>query len=530
ALSMVFITWYFFFRYSKYHRKSDLVMTFVFLFLGGALKITALLSFFALVGIFILEYIKRIRLNRQKLILHPKTFIFGAIFTIIPIASWIIYASYYNRIHDTTYFSTTLFPIWSLSGESIHSVLSNINEIWLKEYYSSFSLILVGSLLFINFIFSRKIPAFLIFVQLLLLIQVLLFILLQFWTLKDHDYYTINLFILPVFVLLGSIFLVKTLFPNPKVQWAFKLAFAVLIIFNIQYTGKRMDNRYEGWMNRNYQKMQGFYEITPYLREAGIQPDDKVISFSDFSHISLYLMNQKGWSRYTDARFNRENPIYYNQDSAGINRSLSNGAKYLVINGFEDLYKNDFLKAFTQHLKLTYKNLLIFEPGNPVENFKFHNRTTLSDAFCSAENIDSTGKYYIDTTNQHLFQYKESHSNEFSLSGSGSVALNSDQPYGMTYRVENLKHGESIEITAWKKGKDSPGVITVQAEDVRLFHRDGNEPTGKEKNGWYEMRMEIFIPFELENKEVKIFIYNPENELTYFDDLRIRRYESVVRN
>jgi len=426
------------------------------------------------------------------------------------------------------YFSTTLFPIWSLSSEGINNVLTNIKDVWLKDYFTRFSLIITGILMISNFVFSRRIPAFLILIQLFLFLQIVVFVLFQFWTLKDHDYYIINLYILPVFVLLGSIFLLKSLFQNQIMLMVFKLAFAVLVIFNIQYSIKRMDDRYDGWMNRNYQKMKGFYEITPYLREIGMQPEEKVISFSDFSHVSLYLMNQQGWSRYTDARFNRENPVRYNQDSAGISQSLRRGAKYLIINGFEDLYNNDYLRSFTQHLESTYKNILIFEPGNSFENFKLQERLLLYETLCTAEHIDSTGKNFVDTATQHLFQYHQNRSDDFSLSGSWSVGLNSDQPYGMTHWIKNLRFGESIEITVWKQGLESSGLITAQAEEMQLFHREGNELTGREINGWHEMHLEFFIPFELEDKELKIFIYCPENELTYFDDFRIKRYRSVV--
>lgn len=529
ALSMVFIGWFFFFRYTKDHRKPDLILTFLFFFLAGALKITALLSLFAVAGIFLLEFLFRVKVDRHKIFIHPVTFITGAAITVFLIIAWIVYASYYNHLHDTTYFSTTLFPVWSLSIESIQGVLSNINDIWLNEYFSRFSLILTGILLIINFIFFRKIPPFLILVQLFLFLQVLVFVLLQFWTLKDHDYYTINLFILPFFVILGSITLLKTLFRNKVILIIFKLMFALLVIFNIQYTMKRMEERYNGWMNRNYQKMQGFHEITPFLRETGIQPEDKIISFSDFSHVSLYLMNQPGWTRYTDARFNREEPVKYNQDSAGIQHSLDRGAKYLIINGFEDLYTNNYLRTFTQHLKSTYRNILIFEPNNPEKNFKFQEKEILYEAWCSAEKPDSTGKYFVDSTKQYLFEFNDNRTDEFSLSGSYSVALNRDRPYGMTHRLKDLKHGESIEVTVWRKGKEKGGSITAQAEDMQLFHKESNILTGKQKNDWVELRLEFFIPFEMENRELKVFIYSPDNELTYFDDFKITRYRSIVK-
>lgn len=100
-----------------------------------------------------------------------------------------------------------------------------------------------------------------------------------------------------------------------------------------------MNTRYSEPIN-DFESNAAIYSITPYLRQIGIQAEDRVISIPDFSHASLYLMNQKGWTEYTDARFNTGTKIPYNQDSAGIQLSISRGAKYLIINGISEIHKN----------------------------------------------------------------------------------------------------------------------------------------------------------------------------------------------
>jgi len=530
AFSMVLISWYHVFRYFRSHKKRDLQKVFLFFLLAGALKVTALLSFFALAGIFLLEWTGWIRLkNRNKKYFpNPGLTIAAGIILLIPIISWIIYAKHYNETHSSTYFSTTFFPLWSLKPESIKNIISTIREIWLKEYYHPASLIFLAGLTIINFMFLQKDKKIYGFILLFLFIEALFYIVLQFWTFRDHDYYIINLYILPVMILLSSVSMITKASMPRILSYVLKTTFAAFVIFNIFYSAERIRVRYNGYMNNNYREKIDFYTLGSHFRDLGIQPEDKVISFSDFGHVSLYLMDQKGWTRYTDMLYNRGKPIRYNQDSTGIQQSINRGAKYIIINGFDDLYNNKYLHSFTNHLVSAYRNLLIFKTGSQENNFKLKERKTLYTLSCSAEKTDEEEKHFTDGSGKFLFGNLNTRSAETSLTGEYSVRLNKENPYGMTCMIQNLKHGESLKACVWKKGSENPGVIIFQAEDYNFFHKAGAELTGNTKGEWVEIMLEIFIPYEMSGKNIKMYLYHNKETAAFFDDLTIFRYQSLI--
>ena len=124
-----------------------------------------------------------------------------------------------------------------------------------------------------------------------------------------------------------------------------KLFFSVFLLFNIYHAKSTVAERYNGWQNKYFKEKQDIYTITPYLRNIGIDKNDKIIFIPDDSNVSLYLMNQPGWTQYTDARFNREAPIKYNQDSIEISESIKKGAKYLIANNTADIYLYPYIKC-----------------------------------------------------------------------------------------------------------------------------------------------------------------------------------------
>ena len=95
--------------------------------------------------------------------------------------------------------------------------------------------------------------------------------------------------------------------------------------------------------------MQAFREISPYLRSIGINKNDRVISLSDVSiNISLYLMNQKGWTNYG-----------INMDTNKIKEKIDLGGKYLFIYNDDNL-KDQRLKSFINNKIGEFKGIKIY--------------------------------------------------------------------------------------------------------------------------------------------------------------------------
>ncbi len=88
-----------------------------------------------------------------------------------------------------------------------------------------------------------------------------------------------------------------------------------------------------------------------YNRKKGMKKSDLVICYPDPSfNISLYLLNQKGWTSFN-------NP---NHDSTLVLQQIKNGAKYLIINKI-DLSSTPQLGAFMKDSIGQYEGFTLYK-------------------------------------------------------------------------------------------------------------------------------------------------------------------------
>lgn len=530
ALSFSFIGWYFFIRYVKERKHKLFVISMMIFFLAGAFKVTALFSVFAISGLLGLELLGITKLSAgQKVFSRPYRHIVMIMSVLMVIGSWIAYAGYYNHKHDTTYFSTTIFPIWSLDKVGISQILYNIRVIWLDQYFHLSALIFLALCSIFILIFVRKGNKILNLSILFIFLEAVVYILLQFWTFKDHDYYVIDLYILPVLIVIASFVILKKLSFSVFSSIYLKIVFAVFLAINIYHTQQQLEFRYNGEPN-SYTKGNDIYNITPYLREIGIAPTDTVISLPDEGHVSLYLMNQKGWTDYTDARFNKGVPIRYNQDSLGIQKSINNGASYLILRGLNQLYLKPYLQSFSTHLKGNYNDVYIFDLKNSSRNFDLPELKQINYIYCDAEKRNDNGELFISNNDDLTFQNGNTQSNEYVFSGLYSSKLNHDKPYGFTFKIDSIYLGQKVTITVWKKATGTAtGYLVASDTDASVFYNNKSQIIEKKNDGWEKLKQEFFITDALPNNELLIYTHNPEADAVYFDEIEILIHQSVLK-
>jgi len=520
ALSFSIIGWYYFSRYYRDREIQWFYLAILFFFLGGAFKVTALFSLFALGGVFLAEFAGLIKFDK-KILIKPLQQAVISIFAVLLIFGWILYASTYNTKHDCTYFSTTVFPIWKMDKASILSVVDKVKNLWLTHYFSYAAFLFLSISAAILFALNRRSSRFLNWILLFLMLEAMLYLSLQFWTFADHDYYVIDLYILPVILLAGALYAFKLSFPRLFAAIWLKLVFVLFLAYNVYHAQKITHIRYTDF--NNLSEIKDSYTATLHLRKLGISKNDTVISLPDQSNVSLYLMNQKGWTAYTDARFNRGEPIRYNQDSIGIQRSINRGAKYLILQGIGQLYQKSYLQNFCTNLVGTHNDLLIFDLNNENNNFHLKNRVISEIYFCDAEN--RVGNSFVSLPDSIQFKNGETRSNEAAFNDSFSSKLNSGHPFGMTLRIPDMKFGESFEITVWRKETGTAQGDLIASGDNFYFKK--YEVVETRENGWEKIRMEFFVVTDLAGKEIGLYLYNPNQDPVYFDDFKIIKYKSV---
>ena len=173
-----------------------------------------------------------------------------------------------------------------------------------------------------------------------------------FQAFKDHDYYTINLFILIPLVILGFLLLLKDVLPKVYASVFLKIFLIAFLIHNVDFSRRRMESRYspEGWENRNYTEyVRPYGELKPYLHSIGIKDNDRVICLSDNSiNITLYFMNQEGWTNYGILA-----------DSVRIREKIGLGAKFLLIHDKKTIEENS-IQPFVKNKIGQFRNIEIF--------------------------------------------------------------------------------------------------------------------------------------------------------------------------
>ncbi len=527
ALAFSIIGWYYFIRFLFESRQKWFYISIVVFLIAAALKVTALFSLFAITGIFILELsgLMKIREN-GKLFNYPVRFLSLIALVFLLIGLWILHAHNFNKMHDCSYFSTTIFPLWELNREQIKGVFENVSNIWLAEYFHISVLVFLAICFFFLLGFFRKANKVLIYSVIFIFAEAIIYIILQFSTFADHDYYTIDMYILPILIVISTFDVLNRHFNKIFSSILFKGFFSLFLLFNIYYAHQKINFRYEGWLN-DYPQNKDFYTVTPYLRQIGITANDTVISIPDNSHASLYLMNQKGWTEYKDMKFNKGIPVRYNQDSTGIQSSINKGAKYLIVNGIKEIYDKPYLKPYCTNLAGKYNQILIFNLRSKVKNFDIEERTIIKKLNCGAELLSTDKQSFLGENDSISFLNGNTRSDELAHKGRYSSKVEVGSPYGVGFKFKDLKPGESFKISVFRKSNSkSKGGLIASSSPSPYYN---SEYTVKETgtDGWEKIGMEIFIPDELAGQELVIYVYNPETDIVYFDDLEIIRYKSL---
>lgn len=374
GLSFALIGWYMFAKYYTSSKKHYFYLASLFFLFAGLLKISSLISFFALFLLCVLELLG-LQLRKDKPVFtQPLMQLVVFVSTFLIIASWYMYANSYNNLNGLGVFLIGIMPIWDYASNDIYARIEHFSgAITMHQFLNIEALWMVFTLFFLQFAFLKNANRFFLFTSLLLFFAVLLFLVLWFGAItEEHDYYMTNLLVFVVFSLLSFFVALKNTFPSAFVSTWLRTIFVILLIYNIQLTSKKTAVRYFNTADENYPSCYSENEIGvlkwtkfdfsmhkealihchSYFQSIGIKPDDKVISLPDISfNISLYLMNQRGWTQ--GASFEPLSITWFTD-------KIRMGARYLIIN--DDQICNDpVIKLFTNHKIGSYKNIDVYK-------------------------------------------------------------------------------------------------------------------------------------------------------------------------
>ena len=515
ALAFTFCGWLFFAKWLQNKATANLYLTALFFMMAGLLKVTALLSFFSLAGIWFLEMMgvkfgekgTRIFEERWKAALP-----FFLSFLIMLL--WYSWAYNYNQLHDTIYFSMRTCPIWNVAECcecDYQSVLYNIRKVFLPQlFYKPVMFVLLGCVAF-TLAYARYARPLLLGISLFTFLGTLSFFLLWFAAFYEHDYYFINLYVFPVFLLITSLDILRRRFPMVFQSRYFLIAFIVLVLLALGHTFKRQERRYRS--ENAY--LAGAMQIAPYLEKLGITRQDYVVSIPDPTpNYTLYLLNRKGWTDF----------YHKTRDSLSLQQSIGRGAKYLIVSGFEkELQERPFLHTFLSEPMGSAGGTHVFRIDGQRARFLLQSRQdTVLSFYCNAQEVSATHPGRMQTSHPDILSRgARQRTAEESFSGQYSLGVGGEHAFGFSTTL----HHESVttlKVNVRRKGAGQNGFLVVSSMGgkTQLYHTQ-NIGLMDEETGWEQLSLSVPLSGLGPKEELTVYVWNPEDDIVYFDQLEV---------
>ena len=375
AFGLVLIGWSFFYRFYKSKKNKLLYLSILFFTLAGLLKMTAYISFI-LLGCFWLYDLLRVLVKNDaiifnKLIKSAAPFFFS----LTTIFIWYLYGSFFNLNHGGKYTFNGLWPIWEMQEGHMAKIEEFVRDILIHQIFSKYSLVLIVIMAIYLLVKFKTINKFIVASILILTIGTTLYLLFWFQALDAHDYYVINLMVLPLFIVVSFFWHLKETYPSALKNKSLKIIGSIVLLYNIFYASNNIHMRYWGpfnysdkypkyfcdkneidfwWWTGSQNPLEALNDIEDYNRKLGIKQNDIVAFIPDQSFgVSLYLMNQKGWTSGFGIE-NTPNPRHSIKDKIN-NKNLS----YLFVRDSSSL-KNEYLTPYLSNHIGHYNGINIY--------------------------------------------------------------------------------------------------------------------------------------------------------------------------
>jgi hypothetical protein len=322
--------------------------------LASLLKVSALLSYFALLGLFVFEWLHLFSFRKSKLVFpQPRKSILPFLFVLITVAAWFTYVTKYNNAYNRDSLLVGILPIWDMNLAEIKVKFLEIATFWIYENFPGYFQLLVVVFWSVMIVLPKKNNRVLYYLNIVLAIGVATYLLLFFQVIAGHDYYWINSYILLLVAIVSFVFFLKSNY-QLAFKWG-KIVFVLLLVLNVIYAHNKLDDRFHG-ANMDYYNFyeKDFKSMKEYNRKLGIKREDFVICIPDGTiNASLYLLDQKGWSAY-GTHFEKEE--FFKTD-------IAMGAKYLFVSD-STLLRKEYLKPFIKNKMGQYKSVSVYDLRN----------------------------------------------------------------------------------------------------------------------------------------------------------------------
>jgi Dolichyl-phosphate-mannose-protein mannosyltransferase len=300
ALAFLFATWWHFYQFFKTKSSKNLYLGSILWAFACAIKPTLIITTGGSLGLLWLFDFFREKENRVYFLSPLKNLIPLSI-TPIFLLVWRLWANHYVAVHHgEDMFLATIAPYWKATPWEKNWILGWVFDFWTTIIFHKTGYFFLSAIFILAFFSFKKINRNLFWILGVTILGNFLIAVLFFIQYSAHDYYILDFWTLPAFLLVVFAFLQKKWDYGVYVRGVINLALLGLIFFNFKQAKKDLDNRYEGIIpyalpaNRSILKVK---EMRDYTQSIGIKPTDTVYCANDPStNTLLYYLNVKGYT------------------------------------------------------------------------------------------------------------------------------------------------------------------------------------------------------------------------------------------
>ena len=348
AFSLSLVAWLFFFRYLDKRDVRDFLICSGIATLASLLKPIEVFNYLIMLALLVLEYFTLFGFSyNEQSSVDKKKILFYAISLLVVNYAWIDYARAYADAFGNHANLLGILPIWRMDAENIAQTCKAIGRDWVYQFFWTPAYLAFGASLVLFGVFFNKVNKYLAFSIIFSIISQAVYAILFFETFRVHDYYMLNIFIIPALLVFALVQIGEKQLTNFVLRKVTLVCLAFFFFMSIKHSRFILHERYFGVLKTGINE--NLQTIEPYLRSIGVKKNDLVVSVPDVSpNISLYMMGQKGW---TEA---------YTGDTYGMDYFYWHDAKYLIVNGEIHSHK----EWYEPHLKNQvgdYKGIKIYK-------------------------------------------------------------------------------------------------------------------------------------------------------------------------
>lgn len=362
SLSFTLMGWNYLLKYREEQKSYQIWIFLLFFTIAALLKLNSVISTVAIAALYFIELNQWELGNRPKFFNHKNQLLVGFLLCFTTIFAWYKWAIYYNDKHTVTFLGTKVWPNWASWDTTDETFLSTINGFFKNAPINYFLPTIVLLIVLVFFVNRNKVlsDGFLYQSMLLVIIGTLMFIFTFFYGIRDNIYYTINLYIFPVLILLNASYIFKKKYPIAFSSKVFRVIIFAFLAANVMYA-KSYNTIFYNRGPEHHRLNENYYhpDFRAFIDKAGIKKEDKVISIGDKTpNASLYSIGRFGWSDYNNI-----------QDEYAFNNAIERGAKYLIV-ADPNLISTPLIEKYTGNYLANFDNVFVYKLTNDCKSFR----------------------------------------------------------------------------------------------------------------------------------------------------------------